>query len=93
MCIYQMQSRLTIGGYKNLTEVTKDFPNSNKFKFANRAMRREVLARKGNSPKYLLRSLKKESINDVSLSMRRTYFLEQILFTEYACVRLSCPGS
>lgn len=50
-------------------------------------MLREVLTQKGNSPKYLLRSAKKEL-----LSMKRFNFLVYS-FIKDICISLSCPGS
>ncbi len=50
-------------------------------------MRREVLAQKGNSPKYLLRSLNKDAKYG-----KRFEILEGILFTKGTCVRMNCPG-
>ena len=38
---------LLFGGCKNLTRVSKDFPNSNKITFAERVMRREGSNSKG----------------------------------------------
>lgn len=50
-------------------------------------MLREVLTQKGNSPKYLLRSVNKEL-----LSMKRFYFLV-FPFIKGVCISLSRPGS
>ena len=49
-------------------------------------MRREVLTQKGNSPKYLLRSVNKEAKYEKIL-------FSGVFFIKKDCISLSCPGS
>ena len=51
-------------------------------------MLREVLTQKGNSPKYLLRSVNKEQTK-----YEKIFFFGVNLLLKKPCISLSCPGS